>query len=141
MFGRTREKKNTNAAAKVITEFLYPQITLQANKEGIEEKLLDVWAMGYILGVLDAALQEFQIVHESDWGIAVGVSTFRMMFPNVQPDGGAYYWTAIDMQDNREFQKGVICGGTEIVKAINGETTGIMGLGYFLYSGKKREYE
>ena len=138
MFRKKIEKKNAEAAKESAAMFLYPQIWLQADKKNIEIKLLNDWAMGYIFGSLDAALQKFDVVHESDLGISVGLSIFRMMFPDAQPDGGKYYWKATAMQEREEFRKGVICGGTEITKAMGGETTGILGLGYFLRFGKKR---
>lgn len=100
------------------------------------ERLEDAWAKGYVLGAIDAVFQTLDVVHESEYGIAVALNVFRLVYG--EADGEAKYWQAIERQSDPTQQAGMMVGGTEALRAITGEKTGVMGLGHFLWDGTKR---
>ncbi len=141
MFRREIDEKNAEAAAKAALQFLTLQIELSRSRASSGYSLEGTWARGYLLGTLDAAFQAFEVEHESEHGISTAVTIITLVAHLDKQKAEEFYRRCIELQGDPEFSEGMICGGTEKTKALNGETTGILGLGAFLRDGTKRQYD
>ncbi|MCH9053976.1 MAG: hypothetical protein IIA72_23480 [Proteobacteria bacterium] len=138
MFRRKVDEKNAEAAAKAALQFLTLQIELSRSRASSGNGIEDTWARGYLLGTLDAAFQAFEVEQESEHGISTAVTVISLITSLDKHKAEEFYWRGIELQGDPEFSDGMKCGGTEMTKALNGETAGILGLGAFLRDGIKR---
>lgn len=122
--------------------FLYPQTMIGTRDYSSNEKvarLNDLWAIGYVLGAIDAAYQQFGISHDSDVAIALATNVFGALYGKER--GEEVYNKAVERQHDLPLLNGMLIGGNEAQRAMAGERSGIMGLGLFLDKGVKRKPE
>ncbi len=120
MFRRKIDEKNAEAAAKAALQFLTLQIELGRSRASSGYSPEDTWARGYLLGTLDAAFQAFEVEHESEYGISTAVTIIALVANLDEQKAEEFYWRCIELQGDPEFSEGMVCGGTEMTKALNG---------------------
>ena len=131
----TPEELTVVQACRLVTRFLLTQLKVAGKPEQYKRSIRDPWARGYIYGALDQTYQHYGVVHESLHGVLAAITTIRSVAKLEPGEAEKFYHECVALRGDPDFDAGMMCGSQEMLKLQEGSTTGIWGLGQYLYDG------
>lgn len=126
-----------NAVMEVTSLYMALQVQLASGKVGVAERARSMYGLGFLLGIVDGVCQHHMLVQESEDGIRIAAAVFQAVFQN-SITAEEQLAASVAAQDQAEHRAGMVAGGEEILRFLSGDTLGILGLGAFLATGRKR---